>query len=209
MIQQCWTICWWIGLCLWLLAGGGGCVNSDLCRSSPCSSSREAEHQPSRQQCQGPRCSGRASRPSRAFVPVATPVRDQLQIKQLLSPQQQQQPLAGISLQHTAMTTRGTEESCSGGGDCTTSTPNGTRRDCKGIECRLPLRIRQKPWPVIQTIPCPPNQGEGCPEPTLFRVTERAAQFIGEDLAYTASDLGGAALGVQLTCDVKPGKWGV
>lgn len=203
-IQQHWTFCCWLGLCLWLLTRSGDCVSSDLCQSTPCSSSSEAENQPSRQQCQGPRCLGKASRASRAFLHTSASVRGQPHSKQLLpSLQQQQQALAGSSLQHTAVATRDAGESCSG---CTTSAPNGTIRDCKGIECRLPLRIRQKPRPVVQTIPCPLNQEEDCSKPTLVRVTERAAQFIGEDLAYTASDLGGAALGVQLTCDVKPGK---
>lgn len=180
----------------------------ELCRSPPCSGS-EGEPQPSiRQQCQGPRCSARASRPSRAFVHTATTVRGQTHSKQQphVLQQQHQQPLAGSSLGYSAVVTRVAGESCSGG-DCTARAPNGTLRDCRGIECRLPLRIRQKPLPASQTAQCPPNQGEGCPEPALVRLTERAAQFIGEDLAYTASELGGAALGVQLTCDVKPGRW--
>ncbi|XP_060104308.1 uncharacterized protein LOC132578371 [Heteronotia binoei] len=207
--QLPWTCCCWLGFFLWLLIGQG-CFGIELCRSPPCSSSgSESEHQPSvRQQCQGPRCSGRASRPSRAFV--HTTVRGQPHSKQqfpvLQQQQQQQQPLAESSLGHSAVVTRVAGESCSGGGDCTTRTPNGTLRDCKGIECHLPLRIRQKPRPASQTVLCPSNQGEGCPEPALVKLTERAAQFIGEDLAYTASELGGATLGVQLTCDVKPGE---
>ncbi|CAI5788897.1 leucine-rich repeat-containing [Podarcis lilfordi] len=193
--QLHWAFCCWLGVCLWLLAGERGCIGAAHCRSPPCSRSSDSEHQPSRQHCQGPHCSGRARHPSRAFAHSTTPVQGQLQ-----------QPLGGSSLGHAALAaTRGAEESCSGGGDCSPGAPNGTVRDCKGIECRLPLHIRQKSRPATQTIPCPPKQGEGCQEPTLVRATERAAQFIGEDLAYTASELGGAALGVQLTCDVKPG----
>lgn len=76
-------------------------------------------------------------------------------------------------------------------------------RECKGIECRLPLRIRQKP----RSRPC---AGDGCvPEPSqppLIHVADRAAQFLGEfpDIGYPASEVG-APLGVQLTCDIKPG----
>ncbi|XP_053115139.1 uncharacterized protein LOC128328920 isoform X2 [Hemicordylus capensis] len=215
MRQQHWTCCCWLGLCFWLLAGDGGCVSIDLCRSPPCGSSSEGEHQPSRQQCQGARCSGRASRPSRGFAYTATTLRGQPHSKQQglvlqQQQQQQQQSLEGSPLGHTAaLAVQGAGESCSGGGGggCTTRAPNGTLQDCKGIECRLPLRMRQKPQMALKTIPCSPNPGEGCPEPTLVRVTEKAAQFIGEDLAsYTASELGGTALGVQLTCDVKPGE---
>ncbi|XP_061443102.1 uncharacterized protein LOC133365355 [Rhineura floridana] len=204
--QLHWTLCCWLGVCLWLLAGETGCISTELCRSPPCGRSSDSEHQPSREQCHGSRCSGRASHPTRAFAHTTTPVRGQLHSKHLVPALQQQQPLVASSLGHTALAMRGTEESCPGGGDCTSGAPNGTIQDCKGIECRLPLRIRQRSRPATQAIPCSPNQGEGCPEPTLVRVSERAAQFIGEDLAYTASELGGAALGVQLTCDVKPGE---
>ncbi|XP_056306131.1 uncharacterized protein nell3 [Danio aesculapii] len=71
--------------------------------------------------------------------------------------------------------------------------------ECKGIECRLPLRIRR---------PC---AGEGCvpgtSQPPLVHVADRAAQFLGEfpDIGYPASE-SGAPLGVQLTCDIKPGE---
>ncbi|XP_044280689.1 uncharacterized protein LOC123020693 [Varanus komodoensis] len=195
--QPHWTCYCWLAVCLWLLAGEGGCVHGEVCRSPPCSRSGDGEHHPPfRQPCQGPHCSGKASRLSRTFVHTTTPVQGQLQSKQ------QQPPVAGSHSPQTDLATR----DCSEGGDCPTGAANGTVRDCKGIECRLPLRIRQKPRLAVQAIPCPPGQGEGCPEPSLVRVAEKAAQFIGEDLAYTASELGGAALGVQLTCDVKPGE---
>lgn len=90
-------------------------------------------------------------------------------------------------------------------------TSNDTR-DCKGIECRLPLRIR----PKARAKSC---VGEGClaaseesasstssqlPPVHLF---DRAAQFLGDfpEFGYPSSELGGAPLGVQLTCDIKPG----
>ncbi|XP_055038749.2 uncharacterized protein nell3 [Misgurnus anguillicaudatus] len=77
-------------------------------------------------------------------------------------------------------------------------------RECKGIECRLPLRVRPKP----RSRPC---AGDGCvpgtSQPPLIHVADRAAQFLGEfpDIGYPASELG-APLGVQLTCDIKPGE---
>lgn len=204
-----WTYYCWLGVCLWLLAGEGGCASAEPCRNAPCSSSSsEAEHQLSRQQCQGPRCLDRINRPSHAFVHPPTPTRGQLQSKEQFPARPQQPQTSGESSSgQAALAPRGARENCSRGGDCIARTSNGTTiQDCKGIECRLPLRIRQKPRLAIQSIPCPPNQGEGCPEPTLIRVTEKAAQFIGEELAYTPPELGGATLGVQLTCDVKPGR---
>ncbi|XP_016340417.1 uncharacterized protein nell3 [Sinocyclocheilus anshuiensis] len=77
-------------------------------------------------------------------------------------------------------------------------------RECKGIECRLPLRIRPNPRPR----PC---AGDGCvlrtSQPPLIHVADRAAQFLGEfpDIGYPASE-SEAPLGVQLTCDIKPGE---
>lgn len=86
---------------------------------------------------------------------------------------------------------------------------NGTR-DCRGIECRLPLRIRAKP----RAKPC---VGEECVESVQsaagqsapVHLYDRAAQFLGDfpELGYppTPPELGVAPLGVQLTCDIKPG----
>lgn len=77
-------------------------------------------------------------------------------------------------------------------------------RECKGIECRLPLRIPPNPKPR----PC---AGDGCvlgtSQPHPIHVADRAAQFLGEfpDIGYPASE-SGAPLGVQLTCDIKPGE---
>ncbi|XP_063777719.1 uncharacterized protein LOC134927342 isoform X2 [Pseudophryne corroboree] len=79
-------------------------------------------------------------------------------------------------------------------------------RDCKGIECRLPLRIRLKSRGKVSCT------GEGCApaegQQTLVHLSDRAAHFIGEapDQQYSNSELGGAPLGVQLTCDIKPGE---
>ncbi|KAM6450456.1 uncharacterized protein PHA67_017521 isoform 1-T2 [Liasis olivaceus] len=198
--QPSWTCCCWLGIYLWLLAGEGGCVHAKLCRIPPCGRSTNAGLQPSRHQCHGSHCFGRSNRSSHAFIQPTITGRQQSSSKQ-----QPQQSSTESSVGLLALTSRGAEEMCSGGRDCTSRAPNGTMQDCRGIECRLPLRIRQKPRPASQATLCPPNQGEGCLEPALVRETEKAAQFIGEELAYTASELGGAALGVQLTCDVKPG----
>ncbi|KAM6900578.1 uncharacterized protein nell3 [Xenentodon cancila] len=92
--------------------------------------------------------------------------------------------------------------------------PNNDTRDCRGIECRLPLRIRPKP----RGRSC---VGEGCPpsapEESAFpatgqlppvHVSDRAAQFLADfpEFGYPSPELGGAPLGVQLTCDIKPGE---
>ncbi|XP_074123067.1 uncharacterized protein LOC141542518 [Sminthopsis crassicaudata] len=116
---------------------------------------------------------------------------------------------------------------CAPGADCAgaaVGAPNATApgfRDCKGLECRLPpLRLARQKHRAGSRSPSFQQQGEGCAgakpgpgpglgEPSLVRVTERAAQFIGEvtpELAHAAPDLGGAGLGVQLTCDIRPGE---
>ncbi|XP_013908140.1 PREDICTED: uncharacterized protein LOC106538220 [Thamnophis sirtalis] len=190
--QPYWTCCCWLGVCLWLLAGEGGCVYEKLCGIAPCGRNTNGGLQPSRQQCHGARCFSRSNRSSLSFI-------------QPSSKQQPHQSSRGSILGLLAVTGRGTDVICSGGRDCPRRILNSTMQDCRGIECRLPLHIRQKPRPASQISPCPPDQGERCLEPTSARVTEKAAQFIEEELAYTASELGGASLGVQLTCDVKPG----
>ncbi|KAJ8396809.1 hypothetical protein AAFF_G00014080 [Aldrovandia affinis] len=95
------------------------------------------------------------------------------------------------------------------GSDCVTPQRQASNdsRECWGIECKLPLRIRPKPRPR----PC---VGERCPagsedtssQPTLVHMQDRAALGEFPDFGYPASELGGAPLGVQLTCDIKPGE---
>uniref|UniRef100_A0A3Q2FZD9 NELL (neural EGFL like) family member 3 n=1 Tax=Cyprinodon variegatus TaxID=28743 RepID=A0A3Q2FZD9_CYPVA len=91
-------------------------------------------------------------------------------------------------------------------GDCSVRQihhPRNESRDCRGIECKLPLRIR----PKARGRSC---VGEGCPaaaeETSPVYLSDRAAQFLGDfpEFGHTASELGGAPLGVQLTCDIKP-----
>lgn len=199
--QPIWTCCCWLGICLWLLAGEGRYVYAKLCRIPPCGRNTNGGLPSSRQQCHGAHCFSRSNHSSHSFIQSTVIGQDQPS-----STQQPQQPSIGNILGLLALTSRGTEAICSRGRDCISRTLNRTTQDCRGIDCRLPLHIRQKPRPASQIFPCLPNQGEGCLEPTKVRVTEKAAQFIGEELVYTASELGGAALGVQLICDVKPGK---
>lgn len=182
-----WARCW-LGVCLSLLGTGGG--STEPCRGPSCGG--EAPPPP----CRGARCGGRAGRPTRSFLHTATPLRPPQGKAPPAAPHAASlpRPPAG-SAPHPAAR-GGAPEACPGG-DCAA---NGTRRDCSGLECRLLPRLRQRPR----------GQGcaaaaEGCPEPALLRAAERAAQFAGDDFAYAAPELGGGALGVQLTCDVKPG----
>ncbi|XP_035386297.1 uncharacterized protein si:ch211-37e10.2 isoform X2 [Electrophorus electricus] len=84
--------------------------------------------------------------------------------------------------------------------------PANDTRECRGLECRLPLRIRPQP----RARPCLADACGSGPEeqPTLVHVPDRAAQFLAEfpDIGYPSSELGAAPLGVQLTCDIKPGE---
>ncbi|XP_064491964.1 uncharacterized protein LOC135402582 [Pseudopipra pipra] len=126
--------------------------------------------------CRGPRCGGRAARPPRSFLHTAAPLRP---------PHGKAPPAAP-------------PPACPGG-DCAA---NATRRDCPGLECRLlPPRLRPRPRG-----PGCAASAEGCPEPALLRAADRAAQFAGDDFAHAAPERGGGALGVQLTCDIKPGE---
>ncbi|XP_056453215.1 uncharacterized protein si:ch211-252f13.5 [Gadus chalcogrammus] len=102
---------------------------------------------------------------------------------------------------------------CHGGkcqsGISSSRTEAATQRDCKGIECRLPMRLRQKPPPCVGPGCGPPGADTaGRVSPSPVHVTDRAAQFLG-DLADSggtpSSSSSPSSLGVQLTCDMKPG----
>lgn len=96
------------------------------------------------------------------------------------------------------------------GGTCTTavsrhptSDDSGTR-ECKGLGCKLPVRMRQKPKPCV---------GDGCGahggadargNPSPVHVTDRAAQFL-EELPDLGSQRGAW---IQMTCDMKSGRYG-
>ncbi|XP_075778660.1 uncharacterized protein LOC142827367 [Pelodiscus sinensis] len=189
--------CCWLGVCLSLLGGGGG-SRADGCQGALCGG---GGRDPSRHPCLGPRCSGRAGRLSRSFLHTATPLRGmQAPSAQHPAPLPASAPRStgALSPELPAPATRGAAETCRVG-DCAAPAPNSTSRDCKGIECKLPPRLRHKSRPGSRA-QCA-QSGEACPEPTLLREAERAAHSLAEDLAYPASELG-----VQLTCDLKPGE---
>ncbi|XP_057680657.1 uncharacterized protein nell3 [Corythoichthys intestinalis] len=91
------------------------------------------------------------------------------------------------------------------GSDCATTpeTDNQTR-DCRGLECRLPPRLRPK-GRARDAGDTPPAGAERLPP---VHLADRAAQFLGDfpEFGQPPSEPGGAPLGVQLTCDVKPGE---
>ncbi|XP_034559901.1 uncharacterized protein si:ch211-252f13.5 [Notolabrus celidotus] len=93
------------------------------------------------------------------------------------------------------------------GGTCPTTmshhqtSDDSATRECKGIGCKLPSRMRQKPKSCV---------GEGCgahggdygrENSSPVRVTDRAAQFL-DDFSDFGSERGAW---IQLTCDMKPG----
>ncbi|KAL7387310.1 hypothetical protein ABVT39_021755 [Epinephelus coioides] len=93
------------------------------------------------------------------------------------------------------------------GGTCPTTgshrktSDDSATRECKGIECKLPHRMRQKPKSCV---------GDGCGthagddargHSSPVHVTDRAAQFLDE-LPDFGSERGAW---IQLTCDMKPG----
>ncbi|MEE6466955.1 hypothetical protein FKM82_007102 [Ascaphus truei] len=192
-------------------------VTAEKCPGgAPCTPSpAESEQQ---RACVGARCSSRTGRSSRSFQHTAGSSSSSSTLLQHTAGSSSTllQHTAGSStlLQHgrpplqPSASTRG---DVAGGVQGTMDMwgpqhPNSSR-DCKGIECKLPLRIRFKPRPRV---PC---VGEGCPPadghkdtPGLVRLADRAAQFIGEVPDFQTSELGGAPLGVQLTCDIKPGE---
>lgn len=95
------------------------------------------------------------------------------------------------------------------GGNCQTvsssrpTSNDGATRECKGIECKLPLRMRPKSQPCVGDS-CGTSGGEdGKGNPV--HVTDRAAQFLGEFPDF-GSERGTSPLGIQLTCDIKPGQ---
>ncbi|XP_069504249.1 uncharacterized protein [Ambystoma mexicanum] len=219
-----------------LLLSLGSC-SLDVCRGLACPSSEgESEQQQPRQQCAGGRCVGvRSSRPSRSFHPhsgsaSSAGLGHHQRMAQSVTHQQvalsdtradsgatftqQHSPITqaqnsphqqAVLSDQTRQSALPAETACVGG-DCPVRPSSNATHECKGIECRLPFRIRLKPRPRLAAC-----VGEGCPAvdaPSMVRVADRAAQFIGDvtDFAYPASELGGAPLGVQLTCDIKPGE---
>lgn len=188
-------------MCLLCLFVSGKSVSGQLSESRPCT---------------GPHCphSSRLSRPAWQYYPI-TPSRS----AGLPNPPNTQHGIYATpdvvdshthTLSHarestrTHLTVEASGPACAGTDCITTKRPQAINdtRECRGLECRLPLRIRTK----HRLKPCLSEDCGG--EEGPVHVSDRAAQFLGEfpDIGYPASDLGGAPLGVQLTCDIKPGK---
>uniref|UniRef100_A0A3P8SQ65 NELL (neural EGFL like) family member 3 n=1 Tax=Amphiprion percula TaxID=161767 RepID=A0A3P8SQ65_AMPPE len=155
--------------------------------------------------CTGAHCPGsRSSRPPRQFNPNAQGKAVSHHHAHSGSPSSSVQILRGTRVRAPEVFPAGCTDA-----DCAALfrqfQPNNDTRECRGIECRLPLRIR----PKARAKSC---VGEGClsgsEESQLppVHLSDRAAQFLGDfpELGYPSSELGGAPLGVQLTCDIKP-----
>ncbi|XP_041924527.1 uncharacterized protein nell3 [Alosa sapidissima] len=214
-------------LMLWCLLSSLAIVGgvAEICRGTHCFGSETGDPRP----CSGPHCPvTRSHRPSRQHNPTT-----QLRSSQVAAYHQptyhntpplssESNPLAAqrerfADVDPDGARTVGFGPGCTGA-DCHSpqrhlQTANDTR-DCKGIECKLPLRIRLKPRPRACA-------GDGClsgsddddvaaatSHPTLVHMPDRAAQFLGDlpDFGNPVSDQGSAPLGVQLTCDIKPGE---
>lgn len=93
------------------------------------------------------------------------------------------------------------------GGTCPTTvshhptSDDSATRECKGIGCKLPLRMLQKPKPCVGDGCGAVDDGRGNSSPV--HVTDRAAQFLDE-LPDFGSERGAW---IQLTCDMKPGQY--
>lgn len=83
-----------------------------------------------------------------------------------------------------------------------TTDDDGSTRECKGIECKLPHRMRHTPKSCVGES-CGGDDGRGVSSPV--HVTDRAAQFL-EDFSDFGAERGASSLGIQLTCDMKPGQ---
>ncbi|RVE58600.1 hypothetical protein OJAV_G00195840 [Oryzias javanicus] len=98
-----------------------------------------------------------------------------------------------------------------GDADCAPAAkpPVNETRQCRGFECRLPPSLRARAlgrFCVGDGCAAAPEEEEESVPPV--HVADRAAQFLADfpDFGHPAPELGGASLGVQLTCDIKPGE---
>ncbi|XP_029955148.1 uncharacterized protein nell3 [Salarias fasciatus] len=196
-------------------------AGAEMCRGTHCSGGDAADPRP----CAGEHCpGGRSSRPPRHFHPITPGKAGQQQAYQSL-------PRAAAAEPHAPAPLLRSRHGGGGGArmrapellpagcadaDCAAPVkpfqPSNDTRDCRGIECRLPLRIRTK----HRAKSC---AGEGCasPEESVsssgsqlppVHLADRAAQFLGDfpEFGHPSPELGSAPLGVQLTCDIKPGE---
>lgn len=93
------------------------------------------------------------------------------------------------------------------GGRCHGSarpTHNATK-ECKGLECKLPVQIRQEPrqHPCVGDA-CSRGSTAGRGRVPFAHMQDRAEQVLGEFPEFGLR--GGPSSGIQLTCDIKPGK---
>lgn len=93
------------------------------------------------------------------------------------------------------------------GGRCHGSarpTHNNTK-ECKGLECKLPVRIQQEPrqHPCIGDA-CSRGSHAGRGRLSFAHMQDRAEQVLEEFPEFGLR--GGPSSGIQLTCDIKPGK---
>ncbi|KAM4544188.1 uncharacterized protein nell3 [Fundulus diaphanus] len=181
---------------------------AEICQGAHCFGGGTGDPRP----CTGAHCPGsRSSRLPRHFNPAAQGRGGNAAVTQHHAhPSPQRSPLVTEPSVQQLLRGRhghggGAQIGCADG-DCAVRQlpqPRNETRDCRGIECRLPLGIR----PKARGRSC---VGEGCPaageEMSPVYLSDRAAQFLGDVPEFGASELGGAPLGVQLTCDIKPGE---
>lgn len=93
------------------------------------------------------------------------------------------------------------------GGTCPTTvshrptSDDSATRECKGIGCKLPSRMRQRNGKLCVGDGCSTQGDDGRGSASPVHVTDRAAQFLDE-----LPDLGSQrGAWIQLTCDMKPG----
>ncbi|XP_060920385.1 uncharacterized protein nell3 [Labrus mixtus] len=198
---------------------------AEICRGTHCYGAETGDPRP----CTGAHCPGsRSSRPPRQFNPTSQGRAAQIVTGQHYAHQSFQrdtypagQPLRGRHGDSSSGTRRRAPEVYPAGctdPDCVAPVkqfqPTNDTRECRGIECRLPFRIR----PKTRAKPC---VGEGClvgSEESVssstasqlppLHLSDISAMFLGDfpDLGYPSPELGSAPLGVQLTCDIKPGE---
>lgn len=188
-------------------------AGADYCRGTHCPGGDTGDPKP----CTGAHCPGsRSSRPPRHFHPHT---HSQGRAGPHVQPGYQQETYPAVQMLQMRHGGGGgggdrsarLREGCADP-DCappvTQRQPanNDTSRDCRGIECKLPVRIRLKHRGK------PPCTGEGCVEsssqPPPVHLSDTAAQFLADfpEFGPPSPDLGSAPLGVQLTCDIKPGE---
>lgn len=173
---------------------------AEVCRGTHCFGADTGDPRP----CTGARCPGsRTSRPPRQHDPTTHG-----RPAQIVAGQHHAHP-GSPAAAAAAAAARVLPAGCADA-ECAPavkrSQPSNDTRDCRGIECRLPQKIR----PRVRARSC---AGDGCSSEESasqlppVHLSDRAAQFLGDfpELGYPSSELGGAPLGVQLTCDIKPG----